>query len=367
MLHSQISVDLETLAREVSNQAKSVEDNGAFPSHAFNVLAAAKLTSRPPVAPGDIAALLALLVAVGRGDLSTGRIFEGHVNAYWLVQNYGSQKQRHDVKKVVEGAGLLGVWNTDAPGDPLHLEDGVLWGKKNFASGVDGLSHAVVTVTIEGGRQMLLVPLAGLPVDRSWWQPVGMKASGSHIVDFTRVPVSADMLIGKPDDYIAQPWFSAGAVRFLAVQLGGMHALFDIARDHLVSTNRCDNPYQAHRLARMGAAVETGYLWIDRLAAAWLEAETDTSPDTAPYLKAGVNGARLVIEAAAMQILDDAEQAIGAAGMIAPHPFERQMRDLRTYLRQPNPDGAAAQFGQSIAEAAWLPGQKSAKATARVA
>ena len=28
--------------------------------------------------------------------------------------------------------------------------------------------------------------------------------------------------------------------------------------------------------------------------------------------------------------------------MIAPHPLERLIRDLRTYLRQPNPDAALA-------------------------
>ena len=54
-------------------------------------------------------------------------------------------------------------------------------------------------------------------------------------------------------------------------------------------------------------------------------------------------------------MLHEAEQAIGAAGMIAPHPFERLMRDLRTYLRQPNPDGAAAAFGDAIAREDWRP------------
>jgi alkylation response protein AidB-like acyl-CoA dehydrogenase len=75
------------------------------------------------------------------------------------------------------------------------------------------------------------------------------------------------------------------------------------------------------------------------------------------YLLAAANGARGAIEAAALAVLEDAERAIGAAGMIAPHPFERQMRDLRVYLRQPNPDAAAAAFAEAVAAGDWIPGR----------
>lgn len=36
-----------------------------------------------------------------------------------------------------------------------------------------------------------------------------------------------------------------------------------------------------------------------------------------------------------MNVLEIAERSVGASGMIQPHPLERLMRDLRTYLRQP--------------------------------
>jgi hypothetical protein len=41
--------------------------------------------------------------------------------------------------------------------------------------------------------------------------------------------------------------------------------------------------------------------------------------------------------------------------MIAPHPLERLMRDLRTYLRQPNPDAALAAVGAAVANGIWDP------------
>ncbi|MBD0415270.1 acyl-CoA dehydrogenase family protein [Oryzicola mucosus] len=358
MLHKPTAAPkLSALSRSIARSAAARDADGAFPSEAFAELSTLGLLSNPPIQAEKMRSLLMLLAAVGRGDLNVGRIFEGHVNACWLIASYGTERQREIYTEISQGGGgVFGVWNTDAPADPLRLEGRRLVGSKNFASGVDGLSHAIVTVTEEDGRRMIIVPVANLPVDRSWWRPVGMRASGSHIVDFTDVLVEDDWLLGGPDDYIRQPWFVAGAIRFVAVQVGGMHAVFDATVDHLQSIGRAENPYQAHRLARMGVALESGYLWLSRVAEAWQTAAIDTAPDAPKHhLAAAVNGARLAVETAAMDLLEDAERGIGAAGMIAPHPFERLMRDMRTYLRQPNPDGAAAAFGEAIAAGAWVP------------
>lgn len=347
---------LERLTHAIGAESDARDVDGAFPVHAFERLRAAGLLAKPPVDATQIGPLLRLLAAIGRADLSVGRIFEGHVNACYLIERFGTDVQRKHFTEVAAGKGAFGVWNTDAPDDPLRLEGRRLIGKKNFASGVDGLSHAIVTVTGDAGRQMIVIPVGDLPVDRTWWRPVGMKASGSHIVDMTGQKISSDWLLGQPDDYIEQPWFSAGAIRFVAVQVGGMHAVFDVAVDHLVRTKRAANPYQSHRLARMGTLVETGYLWLDRLAEAWSSAASNPyAPEPKAILMAASNAGRMVVETAAMSVLQEAEQAIGAAGMIAPHPFERIMRDLRTYLRQPNPDGAAAAFGEAIAKKEWSP------------
>jgi len=102
----------------------------------------------------------------------------------------------------------------------------------------------------------------------------------------------------------------------------------------------------------MAAEVATGYAWLNYVANRW------TLVDRLPpaNLVAAANAARVVIERAALNVLEDAERAVGAAGMIAPHPLERLTRDLRTYLRQPNPDSALAGVGKALVEDAWEPG-----------
>ena len=356
VLQSDLNAAVQTAA---ARDAEASDRSGSFPKSAFEALSNCGVTSRPPIAPEAAADLLWLLASAGRGDLSVGRILEGHINTLFLIERFGNDKQRSRYRRITEAGGLFGVWNTDHPADPLRLENGVLQGRKTFCTGIDGLDQALVTVEGEGGRDMILVPLDGLPVDRDWWRPLGMRASGSHVVDFSGMRVADDWRLGTAGDYVAQPWFSAGAMRFAAVQVGGMHGILDIALEHLRRTGRASDPYQTHRLAEMATLVEGGYGWLRRCASAWARAAREPGNDgVARETVATVNGARGAVEGAALTVLDLAERGVGAAGLIAPHPLERRLRDLRTYLRQPNPDGALAAFGAAVAAGDWRPGRR---------
>jgi alkylation response protein AidB-like acyl-CoA dehydrogenase len=343
-------VDLAGLARAIGAGSAECDAQGSFPEAAFTALKEADLLARPPVDADATPELLRLLAAIGRGDLSTGRLYEGHVNAVILARQFAKGAALDRANRLLASGGWFGVWNTDAPQDPLKIENGILSGKKNFASGVERLSHAIVTTGSMAKRMMWLVPVEDLPVDRSWWKPLGMRSSGSHVVDFTGLRVQDDWALGSPGDYTREPWISAGAIRFVAVQVGGMHAVLDVTIDHLRRSSRSDDRLQQQRLATMATAVETGYLWLDRVGREWRQ--TGFADTVIPATAA----ARGAVEAAAMLVLDLAEKSVGAAGMIAPHPLERLVRDLRTYLRQPNPDGAADILGKAVAERTWAPG-----------
>ncbi|MBO0906472.1 acyl-CoA dehydrogenase family protein [Jiella sonneratiae] len=338
---------LAHLSREIARLAADEPEREAFPSRAFDALRRLGLTARPPIGAGSGGELLRLLAAVGRGDLGVGRIFEGHVNALDLVARFGSGAIREAVAEEAGRGALFGVWNTDDVDAPLRVSGDRLAGRKSFASGVDGLSFAIVTAPVTTGRQMFLVRLAGVAVDRSWWKPLGMKSSGSHVVDFAGVPAEHIEALGRPDDYLKEPWFTGGAVRFAAVQAGGVEAVFDAALAHLRRTGRAGNPHQAHRIGRMGLAVETVRLWRNAAGSALDEALAAGGEGVAAEkLVATANGFRSLVEDCAMRVLDEAERAVGAAGFNAPHPLERLVADLRTYLRQPNPDGALAGFAE---------------------
>jgi len=351
-------VALEDITAAAATNAAERDADGQFPAAAFDALRALGVVAHPPVGDRQMPRLLALLAAVGRGDLSVGRIFEGHCNSLFLIHVHGSASQRAAWLGAAGEGALFGVWNTDQPGAPLRQVDGVLQGAKSFSTGIDGLDRAIITLDDGPRRQMLVVPLAELAVDRSWWKPMGMRASGSHVVDFSGLRIEAEWRLGGPGAYVGQPWFSAGAMRFAAVQVGGMHAILDLAIGHLTRIGRAADPYQAHRLAEMGIAVQSGYDWLRTAGLAWVNAAVTRDEASAANVMAVANATRCAVERLALDVLERAERSVGAAGLIAPHPLERKVRDLRTYLRQPNPDGALAAFGQAVVEGTWRPGMR---------
>jgi alkylation response protein AidB-like acyl-CoA dehydrogenase len=101
----------------------------------------------------------------------------------------------------------------------------------------------------------------------------------------------------------------------------------------------------------MATEVAGGYAWLDYASGLW--ANMDRKPPAA--LIAGMNAARGAIERAALNVMELADRSVGVAGMMEAHPLERLSRDLRTYLRQPNPDGALATVGAAVADGVWLP------------
>ena len=343
-------ISYNALTELAATDALERDQDGAFPERAFGGLHRLGLSGKPPLQTDEIGCLLRVLAAIGRGNLSVGRIYEGHVNALLLIQCFGTCAQRSYSASAAKGGALFGVWNTDAPDNPVCLEDGVLTGAKSFASGADGLRYAVITAPRPEGRQMLILPINDLFTDRSWWKPHGMRASGSHIVNFNNF-VDAGSLLGAPDDYLMEPLFSAGVIRCAAVHVGGAHAVFDAALRHLQRTGRAHDPHQQHRLGQMATEVTGCYAWLNYAAGYW--ARMDKISPAA--LIACMNAARGAVERAALNVMELADRSVGAAAMMEAHPLERLSRDLRTYLRQPNPDGALAAVGAAVVDGVWLP------------
>ncbi len=265
----------------------------------------------------DLARVLRL---VGYGSLALGRIYEGHVNALQLVARYGTQTQAKRLFADARAGHLFGVWNTDAPGDCLRLgDDGRLQGVKTFASGAGFVTRALVTVKREPGAPplMLVVPLEhGNRADLTAWRAHGMRASATGTVDFDKIAVTDDDILGAWDDYHRQPTFSGGAWRFAAVQLGGIEAVFDAWRGHLAETGRGSDPHQLARLGEGAIAVEGARGWVER--AARVVAEDELASDR---IVAFVNLARLAVERAGLDVLQLAQRSVGLQGFLREHPW----------------------------------------------
>jgi len=358
---------LKPLLNRIAEAAPGTDYEGAFPEAAFAWLADAGLLSITlpghdlDFSWGQTARLLRLLKQVGAANLAVGRVYEGHINALYLIHLFASPAQRdrwfNDVRNHNH---LFSVWNTQA-GDGINIHETDtsggpvfrLSGCKTFCSGAGWVQRPLITgalhATDRQGWQMAIVPterVSPIAEDGRFWQPLGMRASASFKLDFTGVELTEADLLGQPDRYFQQPYFSGGAIRFAAVQLGGAEAIVHETRRFLRSMNRTDDVLQQTRLAEMAYLLESGNQWL-RMAGEhtdrWLA--DGTEPQTIVHY---ANMTRTAIEEICLRIMPLAERCVGARGLLRPEPFERIHRDLTLYLRQPAPDATLVDIGRYV-------------------
>ena len=350
---------LQSRAREIGEtafaRAGDCDEDGAYPAEDVAMLHESGLiTAVLPVKSGGAGLsgvpLSEVLQSIGSGSLPLGRLFEGHVNALELVLRCGERRQIDMAAEEARAGKLFGVWNTDDAND-LRLirrrERYRLVGRKILASGAGHIERPLVTATDQDGRRLMVLPKLR-PSDRadlSGWTAQGMRASATGAVDFTGIEIDPIEVLELAGDYERQPWFSGGAWRFAAVQLGGMERLFDLLRRHLQETNRGRDPHQAARLGESAMAIETARLWVAQ-AASLTEAPLDAKAPE--QLVAYVNLARLAVEATALDLMQLVQRSVGLRAFLRPNAIERISRDLAIYLRQPGPDRALADA------AAWV-------------
>jgi alkylation response protein AidB-like acyl-CoA dehydrogenase len=363
----QVEAAAWSVATEARARAAERDETGAFPDTEFQALHTQGLLAAPlprklgglglGSEPCAMPMLLRVLAILGWGTLSLARLYEGHVNALLLITTFGSTEQRELAAAAARRGEVFAVWNTEA-GDGVRLErrgagTHELRGAKSFASGAGSVTRPLVTGRLpDGGWQMMILHLGEADhdrVDTSWWRPLGMVASASHRIDFRDMEIGPEAFLGAPGDYYRQPWFSGGAIRFAAAQLGGAAALLDAAVATLREAGRTEDALQQARLGEATMAIASGEQWLD-----WAADRADASllggslePEVgAEDMVAAANMTRTAIEHICLQVLGLVERSVGARGLLRPHPIERIGRDLTLYLRQPAPDAALRDAGR---------------------
>jgi alkylation response protein AidB-like acyl-CoA dehydrogenase len=356
------------VARFSAENAAEIDRTGSFPEKEFAKIVSTGLSVAPlgrslgglglGFETENIADLLRLLRILGQGNLSVGRLYEGHVNGLQLIQTFATPDQVEHFAHQARSQKIFGVWNAEASDGlkfrPLGRKRYELIGSKTFCSGAGHVQRPLVGGTLpDGQHQLCVVPMEQVKtrIDSSWWTATGMRGSVSFKVDFSGVVLDDAWFIGKPNDYHREPWLTLGVLRFAAVQLGGAEGLVESTRSFLRKLARTTDPYQIARLGQMALAIEGGRLWLESAAekartfAPIFGGHAAAPEHSAPELTAYANMVRTAIEQASMEVMKNTERCVGSRGLLAPEPAERIIRDLRLYLRQPCFDAALAAVG----------------------
>jgi len=366
------------LARErFAPRAAGYDRDAAFPAEDFADLHAAGLHA--PTVPkehgglglgpfrGDAFTLWMMTKEIAKADLSLARCWEGHANSLLLLDAMASpEQQARWFPRVVERGEKWVVWSGEpqarAPGEPskfgtaLERVDGgwLVEGSKVFCTSAGGAQWAILLVNTAGpgGARhttspetllMLACELADatIELDGSWWEPIGMRGTVSHLVRFHRTFIPAGHQIGAPGGYLSGGWQAAFAPHYAASFLGAAEGAFDYALEHLTAQRKGDDPYVQHRVARMSIHLETAHLWLRHVARLWDEGRREEA-------QLAGSRARHLVEHLAEETVHHAIRACGARALIRPSPLERILRDLTFYIRHDNDDQVLATIGKAV-------------------
>jgi alkylation response protein AidB-like acyl-CoA dehydrogenase len=304
---------------------------------------------------------------IARADLSLARCWEGHANALLLLEAMATDAQKARwFAGVVERGDTWVVWSGEpparAPGETARFGtrvapiDGgwVVEGSKAFCTSAGGARWAILLVNTAGpggarhtespGTLLMLACDLTDPtveVDRSWWDPIGMRATASHLVHFQRTVIPDENRIGQPGQYLSGGWQAAFAPHYAASFLCAAEGAYDYALEHLAAQGKQGDPYVQQRVAKMSIALETGHLWLRHVAQLWDEGRR------AEAQLAG-SRARHLVEHLAEETVQHAIRACGARALLRPSPLERILRDLSLYLRHDNDDQVLATIGRAV-------------------
>jgi alkylation response protein AidB-like acyl-CoA dehydrogenase len=317
---------------------------------------------------GDTFTLWMITKELAKADLSLGRCWEGHVNSLLLIDALGSERQKADwFGRVVERGEKWVAWSGEPqapkPGERRFgttvtpLESGwIVDGTKAFATSAAGADWAILLVSAAGpggarhgngavGDELLMLACdlaePTVRVDDSWWDPIGMRATVSHLVHFEQTFLPRSRLIGEPGSYLREGWQTAFVPHYAASFLGAAEGAYQYALDYLSAQGKGADPYVQQRVARMSINVETAHLWLRHVARLWDEGTRDEAR------RAG-SSARHLVEHLAEETVQHCIRACGARSLIRPSPVERILRDLTFYLRHDNDDHILATIGKAL-------------------
>ena len=166
---------------------------------------------------------------IAKADLALARCWEGHVNSLVLIDGLGTEQQKeHWFSRVVRNGETWVAWSgepqaranseTQTFGTITKKVKGgyVVEGSKTFATSAGGARWAILLVSTAGpgGARHSTAPVEthlllacdlsdpSISIDKSWWDPIGMRATASHVVRFSQTFIPEANLIGQPGQYL---------------------------------------------------------------------------------------------------------------------------------------------------------------------
>ena len=351
---------VDRLTREhIAPRAAEYDAAGANPIDSWRVLARdGFLGSCIPTAHGglglDMPTYIGMIRTIARGCANTAMTVHMHSTVMRFIDALGTDAQkRRYFDEVVKHGRLFGSWGSEPAVslsrtflmETVVRQDGdayVVDGVKHFCTMALGASHYLVWCALEGGTDMgkallqVLVPAdaPGIATDGKW-NTLGMRATFSPSVTFTRVRVPPDAAIGDPGEALRVGVVESFALGYAAVYLGiaegALAFAIDYAKKRVVKPENiavAHDPTVQRHIGELSAHLDGALLVLADTAGRW---------EAADVLERGVlgNRAKYLATEVGLAVTSKVIQVVGGRGAYKDFPAERAFRDLRTSTLMP--------------------------------
>jgi alkylation response protein AidB-like acyl-CoA dehydrogenase len=374
----------DELAARFRERAPEHDRAGTTPMENYDDLRAAGFHLLPvPAQYGGWGATLSEAVRVierlARGDGATALVFDMHVQVVGsLVETRPWQEEQfaHLCQEIVEHGALINSAATEQElGSPSRgglpktsaRNDGNVWrvtGRKSWASGAPVLSHFLIPAVIEDappgtvGVFLMAMDRPGIQIEETW-DPLGMRATGSHDLVLEDVPIDEHNLValreaGAPDPARVSTgaWFglTVGGV-YLGIAQAAHDVALQYAQERKPTALGGKSIATLEPIQRLVGQMEAELLTARALLYATADAWTQHAEQRV-QLGAHIGLAKATATQHAVNATDLALRVVGGQSMARSFPLERLFRDVRAGLfHPPTEDAAYVGVGKALLQA----------------
>ena len=312
----------------------------------------------PPARDGlglDMPTYVAVIRTIARGCANTAMTLHMHSTVMRFIDALGADAQkRRYFDEVVRFGRLFGSWGSEPAVSlsrtflmetAIRRADGDGWiidGVKHFCTMALGASYYLVWCALDGeadmGKALLLalVPAEapGLATDGKW-NTLGMRATYSPSVTFTRARVGEDATLGRPGSAIQVGVVESFGLGYAAIYIGVAEAALafavDYARTRVVKPDNvavAQDPAVQRHIGELDTQLHAARLVLEEAAARW---------ERADMLERGLlaNRAKYLATEAGLHVTSKVIQVVGGRGAYKDYLAERAFRDVRTATLMP--------------------------------
>ncbi|MGH7276411.1 MAG: acyl-CoA dehydrogenase family protein [Candidatus Rokuibacteriota bacterium] len=303
----------------------------------------------------DMPTYVAVIRTVAQGCANTAMTFHMHSTVMRFIDALGTDAQkRRYFDEVVRFGRLFGSWGSEPAVSlsrtflmetAIRRVEGDGWqidGVKHFCTMALGAAYYMVWCALDGesdmGKALLqaLVPAEtpGIATDGKW-NTLGMRATFSPSVTFTKARVSEDATLGRPGSAIQVGVVESFGLGYAAIYVGVAEAALafaiDDARRRVVKPDNvavAQDPTVQRHVGELDARLHAARLVLEESAAGWEKADV---------VERGLlaNRAKFVASETALEVTSRVVQVVGGRGAYKDYPAERAFRDVRTATLMP--------------------------------